>query len=75
MMYRAEVDAGRTTVKGRVSRNGEIAVYNIRLDDDSYEWLRRTAFEARTSINALVVAALARAHAAQTEGTGTPAAD
>ncbi len=42
---------------------GELVKYNVRVGDDLHEWLRTTAFHARTSINALVVAALTRAHA------------
>jgi len=66
--YRAEVDAGRATVKGRASRGGERRMYNVRLDDEIYEWLRTTAFYAHISISAVIVAALTRAHADQTEG-------
>ena len=39
--------------------------YNVRLDNDTYEWLRTTAFYARVSINSMICAALAREHAAQ----------
>jgi len=56
--YRAEVDAGRTTVTVRASREGETTIGTIRLDNDLYEWLRTTAFYAHTSISALIVSAL-----------------
>ncbi len=51
---------------------GTVVKYNVRVGDELHEWLRTTAFDARTSINALVVAALARAHAAQTAREGAP---
>ncbi len=70
--YRAEVEAGRIApergVRGGTRGDGEMVKYNVQVKDDLREWLRTTAFHARTSINALLVAALARAHAAQTEG-------
>ncbi len=66
--YRAEVEGGHITRERLPRVGGETTVYSIQLDDDRYEWLRTTAFQARTSMNALVVAALTRAHAAQTEG-------
>jgi len=56
--YRAEMEAGRTMLEGRGAGGGATTTYNVRLDDDRYEWLRTTAFDTRTSINALVVAAL-----------------
>ncbi len=63
--YRAEREAGRTTREGRGAGGGATTPYNVRLDDERYEWLRTTAVATRSSINALVVAALARAHADQ----------
>jgi len=51
-----------------VAGGGATAPYNVRLDDERYDWLRTTAFATRSSINALVVAALARAHADQAAG-------
>lgn len=66
--YRVEREAGRTTWEGWVAEGGATAPYNVRLDDDRYEWLRTTAFDTRTSINALVVTALVRAHADHAEG-------
>jgi len=74
-VYRAEWEAGRTTLKGRASVDGEIVVYNVHLDNDTYAWLRTTARHARSSINALLVAALTRAHADHAEGTTTTDAD
>jgi len=70
--YRAEREAGRTTWEGRVTGGGATAPYNVRLDDERYEWLRTTAFATRSSINALVVAALARAQADHVEGAAAP---
>ncbi len=74
-VYRAEMEAGRATVTGRASRGSERAVYNIPVDNELYEWLRTAAFSARTSISAVIDAALAYAQAAQPEGTVTPDAD
>jgi len=73
--YRAAVDAGHTTREGRVLVAGEIVKYNLRVGDDLYEWLRMTAFHAHSSSNALVVAALARAHDDQAGGTTALDAD
>ncbi len=66
--YRAEREAGRTMREGRVAGGGATAPSNVRLDAERYDWLRTTAFATRSSINALVVAALARAHADQAAG-------
>ncbi len=63
--YRAEVEAGRSAPE-----RGDVVKYNVRVGDELHEWLRTTAFYARTSINALIVAALTRAHAAQTAREG-----
>ena len=56
--YRRAVDAGHI----RPSKEGldydSVVKYNVRVDNDLYEWLRTTAFYARVSINALIVAAL-----------------
>jgi len=68
--YRTEVEAGRIVPERGVPERSEIATYNVRVGDDLYQWLRTTAFDARTSINVLGVAALARAHAA---GSAVPA--
>jgi len=70
--YRPEVEAGRIAPERGAPERGEVVKYNVRVDDDLYDWLRTTAFHARTSINALIVAALTRAHANQAEGTVTP---
>jgi len=61
--YRTEVEAGRIAPEhGKVVRSeAAISTYNLRAGAELYEWLRATAFDAHTSINALVVAALARA--------------
>ncbi len=63
--YRANLDAtggapGQATLDG-----GPQVKYNVRLDNDTYEWLRTTAFYARVSINSMICAALAQEHAAQ----------
>ncbi len=63
--YRIEVEAGRIVPERGAPERGEIVAYNMRVGDDLYKWLRTTAFDARTSINALAVAALALAHATQ----------
>jgi len=70
--YRAEVEAARIAPERGAPARGEVVTYNVRVDDDLHEWLRTTAFDARTSINALVVAALTRAHAVQPEREGAP---
>jgi len=70
--YRAEVEAGRIVPERGAPERGEMVTYNVRIDDDLHEWLRTTAFYARTSINALVVAALTRAHAVHPEREGAP---
>ncbi len=66
--YRVEWETSHAMREGLPREGGAAVKYLLRLDDDLYEWLRTTAFHARTSINALIVAALTRAHAAQTEG-------
>jgi len=66
--YRVEVEAGHATPKGRARVGSETVKYSVRVDHDLYEWLRTTAFHARTSINALVVAALTRAHTDHAQG-------
>ncbi len=68
--YRAEVEAGRIAPERGAPARGEVVTYNVRVGDDLHAWLRTTAFDARTSINALVVAALTRAHAGQPEREG-----
>jgi len=70
--YRAEVEAARIAPERGAPERAEIVTYNVRVDDDLHAWLRTTAFYARTSINALAVAALARAHAATAEREGAP---
>ncbi len=70
--YRAEVEAGQSAPERGAPERGEAVKYNVRVGDELHEWLRTTAFYARTSINALVVAALTRAHAAQAEREGAP---
>ena len=58
--YRTAVEAGAVTpTKGAPERDA-IVKYNVRVDEDLYEWLRTTAFFARVSINTLLIAALVR---------------
>jgi hypothetical protein len=58
--YRTTVEAGEVTpTKGAPERDA-IVKYNVRVDEDLYEWLRTTAFFARVSINTLLIAALVR---------------
>ncbi len=65
--YRAEVEGDRTSPPTRRSPSaGETTMYNLRVGDELYEWLRVTAFHARTSIKAQVVAALIQAQAQAT---------
>lgn len=68
--YRAEVEAARIAPERGAPERGDVVKYNVRVGDELHEWLRTTAFYARTSINALIVAALTRAHAAQTAREG-----
>ena len=70
--YRAEVEAARIAPERGAPERAEIVTYNVRVDDDLHAWLRTTAFYARTSINALAVAAWARASAATAEREGAP---
>jgi len=70
--YRAEVEAAQIAPEPGAPERGEMVKYNVRVGDDLHAWLRTTAFDARTSINALAVAALARAHAATAEREGAP---
>ncbi len=70
--YRAEVEAARIAPERGAPARGETVTYNVRVGDALHEWLRTTAFYARTSINALVVAALTRAHAVHPEREGAP---
>jgi len=67
--YRTEVEAGHTTVGGPPRMGGATVKYNLYVGEADggihlHDWLRTTAFHARTSINTLVVAALAHAPAA-----------
>ncbi len=70
--YRAEVEAARIAPERGAPERGAVVKYNVQVGDKLHEWLRTTAFYARTSINALVVAALTRAHAVQPEQEGAP---
>ena len=76
--YRVAVEAGEVTPSKESGAEHDTAVkYNVRVDDDLYEWLRTTAFYARVSINILLIAALVRfraAHQDDTPGAMTPPA-
>lgn len=57
--YRAAIDAGRIVPsKDSGAEPDTVVKYNVRVEDELYEWLRTTAFYARVSINSLLVAAL-----------------
>lgn len=58
--YRAAVESGNATPAKENAGDDTVVKYNVRVEDDLYEWLRTTAFYARLSINTLLVAALAR---------------
>ena len=58
--YRTVVEAGQATPAKESSGDDTVVKYNVRVEDDLYEWLRTTAFYSRLSINTLLVAALAR---------------
>jgi len=57
------VEAGHILPERRAATGGERTMYNIRLANDLYEWLRTTAFYQRTAMTAMIVAALTRAQA------------
>ncbi len=58
--YRVAVDAREVApTKDGITRDDTVK-YNVRVDDDLYEWLRTNAFYARISINAIFVSALVR---------------
>jgi len=58
--YRVAVDAREVVpAKDGITRDDTVK-YNVRVDDDLYEWLRTNAFYARISINAIFVSALVR---------------
>jgi len=69
--YRVEAEAGRIVPTRGAPPCGEIVKFNQRIDDALYEWLRTTAFYARAPINDLIIAALARSHAAHSNA-GAP---
>ncbi len=62
--YRAAIDAGQAKPDKSQAESAGVTKYNVRVDDDLYEWLRTTAFYAHLSINTLVVTSLDRYHAA-----------
>ncbi len=70
--YRAAVEAGEVTPAKESAGDDTVVKYNVRVEEDLYEWLRTTAFYSRLSINTLLVAALARFR--QRHGENDPAA-
>jgi len=63
--YREAIESGQATPSAdQRGTSGDTVKYNVRVDDDLYEWLRTTAFYARLSINTLVATSLVRYHAA-----------
>ncbi len=58
--YRTAVQAKDVAPSRETIDTGSTVKYNVRVDDDLYEWLRTTAFYERLSINALLLAALIR---------------
>jgi hypothetical protein len=58
--YRVAVDAKEIAPSKDGITRDETVKYNVRVDDDLYEWLRTNAFYARLSINAIFVSALVR---------------
>ncbi len=56
--YRDAVEAGQAAPSKDGLGHEETIKYNVRVDDNLYEWLRTTAFYARISINVLFVRAL-----------------
>jgi hypothetical protein len=70
--YRRAVDAGEVSPSKETGAEPDAVVkYNVRVEDELYEWLRTTAFYARVSINSLLIAALVRFRAAH-QDTPTP---
>ncbi len=72
--YRADLDASGGAPGQATFDGGPQVKYNVRLDSDTYEWLRTTAFYARVSINSMICAALASERAAHAEPTKKAAA-
>lgn len=71
--YRAAVDAGQVTPnREAASEHTAVVKYNVRVEDDLYEWLRTTAFYARLSINTLLIAAITRFKAAHPDLPAAP---
>lgn len=58
--YRTAIESGQAALSKESLGREPVVKYNVRVDDDLYEWLRTTAFYARLSINVLFVAALLR---------------
>jgi len=63
--YRETIESGQVAPSAdQRGASGDTVKYNVRVDDDLYEWLRTTAFYACLSINTLVATSLVRYHAA-----------
>ncbi len=71
--YRADLDASGGAPEQTTFDGGPQVKYNVRLDNNTYEWLRTTAFYARVSINSMICVALVRERAAHAESTTTAA--
>lgn len=65
--YRNAVESGEVSPSKEGAEPGAVVKYNVRVEDDLYEWLRTTAFYARVSINALLIVALLRFREAHQE--------
>ncbi|MCA1599314.1 MAG: hypothetical protein LC769_09935 [Chloroflexi bacterium] len=70
--YRVAVDAKEIVLSKDGSARDETIKYNVRVDDDLYEWLRSNAFYARLSINAIFVSALVRYRDVHPDTSPTP---
>jgi len=58
--YRTEVEGGHGAPDHRGLLEGHTATCSVHIDSDLYAWLRTTAFHHRTSMTALLIAALTR---------------
>lgn len=73
--YRAAIGAGTTAPSKDGGAREETIKYNVRVDDELYEWLRTHAFYARLSINVLFVSALVHYCAAHPDTPAAPTGD
>lgn len=71
--YRRAIDSGTLMPAKTEGGDQDSAVkYNVRVEEDLYEWLRTTAFYARLSINTLLINALLRFRDAHPETPQPP---